>query len=421
MKSENNPDSKVIVIGAGIGGLALALALHQSGVHCRIIEAATEIKPLGVGINLLPHAVASLARLGLLSDLERKAVPTQEVCYYTRGGQAVYKDPRGRFAGYEHPQLSIHRADLHAVLMDAVHTRMGADAIELNRRCKGVAQDGTTVEVRVQDATGRELPPIHGSIAIACDGVHSVVRTQMHPVQAKPRYEGTTQYRGTTRWKPFLTGASMVYLGTQESGKLVIYPVRNNIDGEGRQLINWVVEVERPDHQLVRDWNRPAQVDAFIDGFEDCRFDWLDIPAVMRAADSIYEYPMVDQDPLPFWTQGRITLLGDAAHPMMPRGSNGAAQAIIDALTLGELLAGDADPEAALKEYESRRLPATSAVVLANREISPDAILRVVEERTGGKPFEKIEDVLSKDEFEQWQARYRKVAGFDRKDTRGNP
>lgn len=414
MELKDRTKADVIVIGAGIGGLTLALALHQVGIPCRILEAAAELKPLGVGINLLPHAVAALARLGLQDELEAKAVATREVCYYTNLGQAVYNDPRGRFAGHEYPQLSIHRADLHAVLLGAVRERLGRGAVELGRRCTGARQEGQTVEVQVQDAFGAPQAPMYGDVAVACDGVHSAIRVQMHPEQAKPRYEGTTQYRGTTRWKPFLSGASMVYMGTQKTGKLVMYPIRNNIDSGGRQLINWVVEVERPDELLLRDWNRPAKVDSFIAGFEDCRFDWLDVPALMRAADSIYEYPMVDQDPLPFWTQGRITLLGDAAHPMMPRGSNGSAQAIIDALALAQLLASQGSTEQALQDYESLRRPATSAVVMANREISPDAILRVVEERTGGRAFAKIEDVLSKQEFEAWQARYRKVAGFER-------
>jgi 2-polyprenyl-6-methoxyphenol hydroxylase-like FAD-dependent oxidoreductase len=418
VKSEPGQNNKIIIIGGGIGGLTLALTLHRAGIACRVYEAVKQIKPLGVGINLLPHATAALAGLGLLPALEAVAVTTQEVCYYTRAGQAVYQDPRGRFGGHEYPQLSIHRADLHAVLMQAVQERLGPQAIVFDHRCTGVTQNRDFAEIHFCNAAGDALPAVQGSAAIACDGVHSVVRKQMHPVEAKPRYEGTMQFRGATRHAPFLTGASMVYLGTNEMGKLVMYPIRNHVDDQGRQLINWVVEVERSNGLLVRDWNRPATVDAFIAGFEGCVFDWLDIPALMRNADVILEYPMVDQDPLPFWSQGRITLLGDAAHPMMPRGSNGAAHAILDAVALAELLAQHASVEAALKEYESRRLTATGAVVLANREISPDAILRVVEERTGGKPFHHIEDVLSKEEFEAWQARYRQVAGFEKKPPR---
>lgn len=410
---------EVVIIGGGIGGLTLALALHREGVPFRVYEAAPEIKPLGVGLNLLPHAMRELAGLGLEASLRRKGVETQEYCFFTRHGQLVQREPRGKFAGYEWPQIAIQRGDLHFTLLDAVRERAGADAVVSGRRCVSVEQDGDAAIVHFVDSTtGAALPPVRGPIAIACDGVNSVVRVQMHPKEAVPRYEGTTQYRGTTRWKPYLTGATHFYMGTNETGKLVMYPIRDNIDGAGTQLINWVIEVVCPREQLQRDWNRRAEISDFIHYFEHASFDWLDIPALMRAADAVYEYPMVDQDPLPFWTEGRITLLGDAAHPMMPRGSNGAAHAIIDATTLARLLAGGADPVAALKVYETQRLKATSDVVLANRDIAPDAILRVVEERTGGKPFERIEDVISPQELEQWQSRYKKVAGFAIEDIR---
>lgn len=408
-------DHKVIIVGAGIGGLALSLALHKANIEHEIIEAVPEIKPVGVGINLLPHAIAALNHLGVVEEMERRSVATKEVCYYTRFGQFVNKEPRGRYAGYEMPQLSIHRADIHEVLLNAVRDRMGVDKVKLGCRSVGVTQTDAGVLVHVQDEKGRSLPDIKGTMVIACDGVHSAIRKQMHPVEAVPRYEGTTMYRGVTRTKPFLTGASMVYLGTQKTGKLVIYPVRNNIDAEGRQLINWVLEIEQnPDDKLQRDWNRQAKVEAFIKNFENCSFDWLDIPAFLRASDVIFEYPMVDQEPLPFWTQGRVTLLGDAAHPMMPRGSNGAAHAVFDAIILTDILKTETDSSRALKLYEEKRLPVTSKVVLANRSISPDAILQVVEDRSGGKPFNKIEDVLTDAEFKQWQDRYREVAGFNK-------
>jgi 2-polyprenyl-6-methoxyphenol hydroxylase-like FAD-dependent oxidoreductase len=405
-------DQHVIIIGGGIGGLTLALALHQAGVPCRVYEAAAELKPLGVGLNLLPHAVRELASLGLQDKLLARGVETQEYCFYTRHGQLIYREPRGRFSDYQWPQISIHRGHLHGELLAAVHARLGADAVVLGHKCVAVGQDAEAAVVRFTDPAGNPLPAVRGTVAVACDGVHSVARATMHPREAVPRYEGTTQYRGTTRWKPFLTGASMVYLGTYETGKLIMYPILDNIDGEGMQLFNWVIELSRPNDQLLRDWNRRSRVEEFIGHFEDWRFDWLDIPAVLRAADSVYEYPMIDQDPLPFWTQGRITLLGDAAHPMMPRGSNGAAQAIIDATTLAQLLADGGDAQEALKRYEAKRLKATGDVVLANRGIAPDAIIRVVEERTGGKPFDRIEDVISHEDLVQWQERYRQVAGF---------
>ncbi len=406
----------VVIVGAGIGGLALALALHRQGIAVRIYEAAREMRALGVGLNLLPHAVRELAELGLEAKLVSAGIPTREYVFYTRAGQLVYSEPRGKQAGYGWPQISIHRGDLHAILLQAVIDRMGADTVALDHKCIGVAQDEDHAIARF---AGK--PEARGTVLVACDGIHSVARSAMHPNGSALRYEGTTQYRGVTKWPPFLGGASMAYLGTNRHGKLVMYPIRNDIDCHGNQLINWVIEVQRPTEHLTRDWTRKARVEDFIEGFEKCRFDWLDVPAMLRAAEEVYEYPMVDQEPLPFWTQGRMTLLGDAAHPMMPRGSNGAAQAIIDATALAAALAASADPRPALKHYETQRLAATSGVVIANRSISPDAILNVIEERTGGKVFERIEDVISREELIDWQERYKAVAGFAARDLQRPP
>ncbi|MGK8209360.1 flavin-dependent oxidoreductase [Burkholderia cenocepacia] len=402
----------VIVVGGGIGGLTLALALHEKGVRCRVFEAVPRLKPLGVGLNLLPHAMREMDKLGLVDELCRKGIETREYSFYTQHGQLVDHEPRGRYAGLDWPQVSIHRGDLQMTLYDAACARLGSDAIVLGQRLVGFDHDERGVMAYFEDATAeKRVSAVRGKVLVACDGVHSVVRRIFHPREAQPRYQGSTQYRGVTRWKPFQSGASMCYIGTFRTGKLITYPIRDNIDGEGRQLMNWVIEYARPEaHQ--RDWNREGKLEDFIHLFEHCRFDWLDVPAMLRAADAIYEYPMVDQDPLSFWTQGRVTLLGDAAHPMMPRGSNGAAQAIIDATTLAELLGESDDWPTALKVYEERRLPATSSVVLANREIAPDAILLVVDERTGGQPFDSIDDVISRDERKQWQLRYKEVAGF---------
>lgn len=411
--NSTQPDKEVVIIGAGIGGLTFALALHRVGIPCRIYESVSEIRPLGVGLNLLPHAMKELAGLGLEEELLAKGRETREYSFFTSHGQLVHREPRGKFAGYAWPQVSIHRGDLQMTLLDAVHERLGKNAIHLGQRCTGVEQDESGVTVYLTDsATGQLLPPTRAQTVVACDGVHSAIRKQFHPAEAKPRYQGSTQWRGVTRAKPFMSGASMAYVGTYRTGKLITYPIRDNIDGQGTQLINWVIEYAKPEED-ERDWNRKGRVEDFIHLFEDCHFDWLDVPEMLRAADAVYEYPMVDQDPLEYWTVGRVTLLGDAAHPMMPRGSNGAAQAIIDATALAALLASEDDPRNALQHYEQKRLKATGDVVLANREIAPDAILLVVDERSGGKPFERIEDIISQDELREWQERYKRVAGFD--------
>ena len=398
-----------LIVGAGIGGLTLALELERRGIACRIFESAPEIKAVGVGINLLPHATQALGELGLEPALARVAVETAESVFFNRYGQLIYKEALGRRAGYAWPQFSIHRADLQAVLLDAAKARLGEDRLHFGWHCVGFEQEEAKVRLAFRDRGS-----VEGRIAVGCDGIHSVIRKQLYPGEGEPRYSGVNMWRGVTRWKPILSGASMLRAGWLATGKLVHYPVRNDIDAQGRQLVNWLWEVETTQHQRW-DWNRPARVEDFIAGAESWRFDWLDVPAFLRAAELVLEYPMVDKDPLPAWSFGRVTLLGDAAHPMVPRGSNGAGQAILDARALARSLAEESNP---LKSYEAERLGSTSAVVLENRRNPPDAILREVYERTGDQPFDRIEAVISAQELATLSDRYKQVAGYDIKDKR---
>ncbi len=403
----------VVIVGAGIGGLTLALLLQRAGVGARVFEASAQIRPLGVGINVLPHASRELGRLGLEAELTRNAVLTREAAFFNRFGQLIHREPLGRDAGYEAPQYSIHRGDLQRVLLDAFVERAGAAQLQTGWRCTGFTQDADGVSVGFVDPDGSALPAQRADVVVACDGLHSTIRKQLHPGEGEPRYSGINMWRGVTRWKPFLSGATMVRAGWLTHGKMVIYPIRDDIDGAGTQLVNWVAEIETPKHRQ-RDWTRPGELGDFIGAFADWHFDWLDVPALIRGADAVLEFPMVDQDPLPWWTQGRATLLGDAAHPMVPRGSNGAGQAILDARCLADLLAGALDPAAALAAYEAQRLEATTRVVLTNRSNPPDAIIREVYLRSGDKPFERIEDVISADELATMSERYKQVAGYDR-------
>jgi 2-polyprenyl-6-methoxyphenol hydroxylase-like FAD-dependent oxidoreductase len=403
----------IIIVGAGIGGLTLGLALHAAGIPCRIFESAAEIRPVGVGINLLPHASKELAALGLEAALARAAIATGDATFFNRFGQLIYQEPLGRAAGYEHPQFSIHRGDLQMILLDAFVARAGQDRLLTNHHCIKVEQDETGVSVVFSDGPGgTNHHTLRGRAVIACDGIHSAIRKQFFPEEGEPRYSGINMWRGVTRWKPMLSGASMVRAGWLSHGKMVIYPIRP-ADADGFQLINWVAEIETPVHRK-RDWNRPGAIDDFIGAFADWHFDWLDVPALIRAADSVLEFPMVDQDPLPRWSFGRVTLSGDAAHPMVPRGSNGAGQAILDARALTSALLENDDPIAALASYEKQRLEATSRIVLTNRTNPPDAILREVFQRTNDQPFGAIDDVISRDELVALSDGYKRIAGYSK-------
>lgn len=409
-------DSDVLIVGGGIGGLALALSLHQAGISAVVFEAAPEVQPLGVGINILPHGMRELSELGLQDELIALAIETRELAFYSRHGQFIYKEPRGRYAGYDWPQLSIHRADLHKVLLEAAIDRLGKEAVWLDHRCLKAEQDGAGVTLHFDKAE-----PQRGKVAVGCDGIHSALRWQLYPDQGPPKYSGVNMWRGAVRWPAFLGGDTMVSTGWMTVGKTVIYPVRpGKPETDGLPLINWVAEIERPE-AVRQDWTGRGRLSDMMPAFAGLRFDWLDISGMIESTEEILEYPMVDRDPLPRWTFGRLTLLGDAAHPMYPRGSNGAGQAIIDARFLTGQIKKLGASEAALQQYEAVRGPATARVVLTNRSDPPDAILREVWQRSGGHRFARIEDVISTAELQAISDRYKKVAGFDRETLKTRP
>jgi 2-polyprenyl-6-methoxyphenol hydroxylase-like FAD-dependent oxidoreductase len=358
----------LIIIGGGIGGLTLALAVHgaKAAQRIRIFEAAPDLHALGVGINLGPHAVKELSALGLQDALVAAGCAPQDYAFFTRHGQLVYREPWGLAAGHQWPHLSLHRGDLHQVLLDAVRDRIGAENFITGHRCSAVEQDEAGVTAHFVSPDGAALASETGDILVACDGIHSTVRRQFHRNEGAFCYRGTNLWRGVTRGGPFLTGRSIARIGARHS-TLIIYPIRNNIDGEGRQLINWVAEIEQPVAVPV-DWSKPGRLEDFYPTYQDWTFEWLDAATMIGNADFVLSYPMVDRDPVDRWTFGRITLLGDAAHPMYPQGGNGGAQAIIDAATLAKVLKSEPDPPAALKSYEAmRRRPAGSCCRTALR------------------------------------------------------
>ena len=386
---------KAIIAGGGIGGLTAALMLHARGIEAEVYEQAEEIRELGVGINTLPQAIAELAELGLLERLDRVAIRTHELFYLSRHGQEVWRETRGMHAGHPVPQFSIHRGRLQAVIKEAVLERLGPDAIRTGCRLGAWEEDESGITARFYDRTGAEVASARGDILIGADGIHSFVRSTLFPHEGPPRWNGLLLWRGARDWPVFLDGESMVVAGGLEA-KLVVYPIAEGTSPETR-LTNWAVigRVGQPNTAPPRreDWSRIGRFEELEPHVSGFRVDQVDFLRLMRESPAIFEYPMCDRDPLPFWTRGRATLLGDAAHPMYPVGSNGASQAILDGRALADALARAEHPRQGLAEYERERLPKTAAIVLGNRQGGPEGVIDAVE-RLAPDGFEDLEAVL---------------------------
>jgi 2-polyprenyl-6-methoxyphenol hydroxylase-like FAD-dependent oxidoreductase len=408
---------KVLVIGGGIGGFATALSLHAVGIECEVFEQSRGIRELGVGINMLPHAVKELAELGLLEALDRVAIRTAESIYTNRFGQEIWREPRGLNAGYDYPQFSIHRGKLQGVLYEATRARIGADHIQTAHQLHDVAQDarGVTATFIRRDGS-EETVTARGDVLIAADGIHSTVRRLFYPDEGPPTWNGVMIWRGAVAYSPFLTGRSMLIAGGMQA-KLVLYPISNQTSKPGTNLLNWAVTAKLGDGSAPpprrEDWNRLSRLDELLPHVEGVfRLDPVDLVAVIRATEAVYEYPMCDRDPLPHWSFGRVTLLGDAAHPMYPVGGNGASQAILDARCVAPLLAKTKDVVTALKAYEATRLSVTAKIVQDNRSGGPERVIDMVEERAPSG-FANLDEVASHAELEAIVKGYSKMAGFD--------
>jgi 2-polyprenyl-6-methoxyphenol hydroxylase-like FAD-dependent oxidoreductase len=403
---------RVLIAGGGIGGLACALTLHQIGVPCTVYEAVREMKPLGVGINMQPNAVRELYDLGFTpADLDRVGLPAKEWALVGLNGNDIYSEPRGRDAGYRWPQYSVHRGLFHMMLYDRVVERLGRDAVKLGSRITGYRKDDHGVTATVEHADGTASHEA-GALLIGADGIHSAVRAQMHPAQPPIHWGGAVMWRGTAQAKPIRSGASFVGLGTHRQ-RVVFYPISHPDPATGLSTINWIAEVTQDNSEGWKQsgWFRQVPTSDFAHHFDGWTWDWLDVPAMIRASDTAFENPMIDRDPVPTWADGPVVLLGDAAHAMYPTGSNGGSQAIVDARVLGAAMVEHGATPAALAAYDAALCGPISQLILRNRGAGPFGLLNLVDERCGGT-FANIDDVISAQERADFMAGYKAAAGF---------
>jgi 2-polyprenyl-6-methoxyphenol hydroxylase-like FAD-dependent oxidoreductase len=405
-------ESPVLIAGGGIGGLATALTLHRIGVPCVVFEAAREMRPLGVGINLQPNAVRELYDLGITeSELDGVGLPAREWALVGLNGNDIYSEPRGLAAGYNWPQYAVHRGRFHMLLHQKAVERMGPQAVRLGSRVTGYQNISDGVSVRVAHADG-SASETRGALLIGADGIHSAVRAQMHPAQPPIHWGGAIMWRGTTWGKPIRSGSSFVGLGTHRQ-RVVFYPISHPDPHTGLSMINWIAEVTLDNSEGWKQsgWFRPVRIEEFQHHFADWIWDWLDVPALIRQADSVFENPMIDRDPVPTWRDGAVLLLGDAAHPMYPTGSNGGSQAIVDARILGAAIVEHGVTPEALAAFDEKLCGPISQLILRNRGAGPFGLLNMVDERCGGT-FDNIDDVIPPAERTEFMAGYKAAAGF---------
>jgi 2-polyprenyl-6-methoxyphenol hydroxylase-like FAD-dependent oxidoreductase len=406
-------DNVVIIAGGGIGGLATALTLHQIGVPCIVFEAVREMRPLGVGINLQPNAVRELYDLGITEeDLDRVGLPAREWALVGLNGNDIYSEPRGLLAGYNWPQYAVHRGQFHMLLHEKVVKRIGPDAVRLGSRVTGYRKNSDgSISALIEEVDG-STSEARGTLLIGADGIHSAVRAQMHPTQPPIHWGGAVMWRGTTWAKPIRTGSSFVGLGTHRQ-RIVFYPISHPNPQTGLAMINWIAEVtmDNTEGWKQRGWFRQVSIDDFLHHFENWIWDWLDVPALIRQANTVFENPMIDRDPVPTWRDGPVALLGDAAHAMYPTGSNGGSQAIVDARVLGAAMAEHGVTQEALAAYDNKLCGPISQLILRNRGAGPFGLLNIVDERCGGT-FDNIDDVIPPAERAEFMAGYKAAAGF---------
>jgi 2-polyprenyl-6-methoxyphenol hydroxylase-like FAD-dependent oxidoreductase len=406
--------AQITIAGGGIGGLVAAMCLHEAGHDVDVYESVIEPTELGVGINVLPHSVRVLDQLGLLAALDERAVRTGALMFLSRDGTRIWTEPRGLDAGNPWPQFSIHRGQLQMLLWNAATERLGPDRLHTGHRLVGFEQTTDSVTARFDERRGNGEVAVESEILVGADGIHSVVRKQLHPNQGLPHPSGLVLWRGAVRAPAFLDGRTMFMAGDDDQ-KAVVYPITPP-DNDGNALINWVAERPMDVDMATVSWNREVDVADVARHFAAWDYDWLDIGALIASSDSAYEFPMVDRHPVERWSFDRVTLLGDAAHPMRPNGSNGSSQAILDGEALAHALTERDDAVAALTAYETDRLEPTAKLTLANRQAGPERVMQWVADRCDGrcaKSEGRIHTCVDTAELEREANAYKELAGFD--------
>lgn len=410
---------KAIIAGGGIGGLSMALSLHQAGIEAKVFESVKEIGALGSGINLQPNAVREFDEMGLGPALYATGVATQKWSCFNKHGQLIWSEPRGIAAGYRYPQISVHRGNLLMLLLKATRERLGALSVVAGHHLASFEQDATGVTAHFTDrATGKALHSERGDLLIGADGIHSAVRSHFYPNEGPIRYCGEMQWRASVEVDSFLDGRTQVIVGHRRQ-RLVGYSMSQEALDRGRVLVNWICEIGMPETSRP-DWDRKVSKEAFAGAFAGWRFPWLDVPALIDATPAIFEFPKCDRDPVDRWTFGRVTLLGDAAHPMLPTGSQAGSQAVVDARVLAQALLTEATVEAALKSYETQRLKPMAEITLKNRELGPELAMQIAEDRAPNG-FANVEEVISRDEMAAITENYKRSAGFDSASVNNRP
>jgi 5-methylphenazine-1-carboxylate 1-monooxygenase len=408
---------KVIVVGGGIGGLSLALSLHQAGIAVRVYEAVDDPIPIGVGINLQPTAVRELTELGLGDALAQRAIAPRHLSYFNKLGQLIWSEARGLSAGYKWPQYSIHRGRLQSLLLDAVRERIGEDNFRSGLRLARFEQSRNRVVATFMHRASAESVQDDADILVGADGIHSAVRRHFYPQEGEPQFAGQVLWRAAVEAEPFLDGRTIIIAGHFDQ-RVIAYPIAPG-SNQGRLLTNWICQLRVPDRAPPRqDWSR--KVRHVLAAFDGWRFAWFDLPELIRRSPEIYEFPLVDRDPLPAWTFGRVTLVGDAAHPMQPIGAQAGTQAIIDARLLTAALLTAVDPLDALKRYDAERRPVMNEITLRIRRFGPEAALQIVEQRAPSG-FERSDDVISEPDIRAIVASFNAAAGLDVENVNSRP